>query len=43
MSSDLRSPRFGGILLAQVFVALGFSLLNGAEEAWVAAELGTER
>ena len=37
------SPRFGWILLAQVVVALGFSLLNGAEEAWVAAELGTER
>jgi DHA3 family tetracycline resistance protein-like MFS transporter len=36
-------PQFWGILLAQVFAALGFSLLNGAEEAWVAAELGTER
>ena len=36
-------PRFWGILLAQVFAALGFSLLNGAEEAWVAAEVGTER
>ncbi len=35
--------RFYAVLLAQVFYGLGWTLISGAEDAWLADEIGTER
>ncbi len=35
-------PLFGTIALAQVIMALGFAFITGAEEAWIASEVGEE-
>ncbi len=36
-------PRFGAILLAQVIWGVGATFASGAEEAWIAGEIGDER
>jgi DHA3 family tetracycline resistance protein-like MFS transporter len=36
-------PVFGAILLSQVFWGLGATFMSGAEEAWIADEIGEER
>nr|MBF6589753.1 MFS transporter [Ktedonobacterales bacterium] len=36
-------PRFETILLSSVLAGLGYSFLSGAEEAWIAGEVGEER
>ncbi|HEY7834147.1 MAG TPA: MFS transporter [Ktedonobacterales bacterium] len=36
-------PRFGAILLAQVLWGTGATCISGAEEAWIAGEVGEQR
>ncbi len=36
-------PLFGTIVLSQVIEALGFAFITGAEEAWVASEVGEDQ
>ena len=36
-------PSFGMSLVAQVVVGVGFTLISGAEDAWLADEIGEER
>lgn len=37
------SPGFGNLMAAQVLVGLGIALASGAQEAWIADELGADR
>ncbi|HEX5166877.1 MAG TPA: MFS transporter [Thermomicrobiales bacterium] len=36
-------PEFGVMLLSQVICGIGYTLLSGAQEAWIADEIGEER
>lgn len=36
-------PRFDALLVAQVIAGIGYTFMSGAEEAWIADEVGEER
>lgn len=36
-------PAFGTMLISQIICGIGFTFLSGAQEAWIADEIGEER
>jgi MFS transporter, DHA3 family, tetracycline resistance protein len=43
MLTESLSPAFAALVLGQVLIGLGAALANGAQEAWIADELGMEQ